>query len=73
VTIDELIEKIASAKRAGKIVPSEDSVFVRDPQVSEEAIEAGSSPWTEAEEILIISDDNEQGIPAGIYLQGEVF
>lgn len=71
MTIDELLEKIARAERAGKIDTSGDSVFVRDPAVSEAAIEAGSSPWVEVDEILVIPDDNSEGLPAGIYLQGE--
>lgn len=73
MTIDELVQKIKSAERAGKIVPTEDSVFIRNPEVSEEAVSAGSSPWMEVEEILVIPDDNAEGLAAGIYLNGEEF
>jgi hypothetical protein len=73
MTIDELLEKIKASERAGKIVTSEDSVFVRDPNVSQAAIDAGSSPWIDVEEILVVPDDNSEGLPAGIYLQGEDF
>lgn len=65
MTIDELLDKIKRAQRAGKI-DGDDSVYLRDPDVSEGAISAGSSPWAEADEILVIDGNDE--IPAGIYL-----
>ena len=73
MTVQELLDQIARAVKAGKIVPTEDSVFVRDASVTAAAISAGSSGFIEAEDVLFIPDDNESGQPAGIYFDFEAF
>jgi hypothetical protein len=72
MTVEELLNKINRAISAGKILPS-DPVFVRNSSVSEAAVSAGSNPFIEAEEILVILDANAAGLTAGIYLDFEFY
>lgn len=53
--IDELETKLRNLRRAGKIDGSE-IVSVRNPDVSEAAMDAGSDGYHEAEEILVPQD-----------------
>lgn len=53
--IDELETKLRNLRRAGKIDGSE-IVSVRNPDVSDGAMEAGSNGYHEADEILLPQD-----------------
>ena len=65
MTIEELLTRINDGLRRGRFTEL-DSVFVRNPSVSEEAIEAGSNGWTEADELLVI--EGHDSLEDGIYL-----
>lgn len=55
MTVDDLIDKLNSLKRAGRI-DGDDTVMARDVNVSEAAVSAGSDPWEEVDEILVPGD-----------------
>jgi hypothetical protein len=65
MTIEELLTKINRGLRAGHFTEL-DSVYVRNPGVSAEAMSAGSNGWTEADEVLVIEGD--AFLDDGIYL-----
>lgn len=55
MTVGELQDQLARLVRAGKITP-DDTIEVRNPSVSEEAVEAGSNGYHEADEVLVPGD-----------------
>jgi hypothetical protein len=65
VTIEELLDRINRGLRAGAYTEL-DSVFIRNPNVSEDAMSAGSNGWAEADEFLVIQGHEE--LEDGIYL-----
>lgn len=65
MTIEALLIKINRGLRAGHFTEL-DSVFVRDPDVSEGAMEAGSNGWAEADEFVIMEGNDL--LQDGIYL-----
>jgi hypothetical protein len=65
MTIEELLDRINRGLRAGHFTEL-DSVFVRNPDVSEEAMSAGSNGWIEGDELLII--EGHEFLEDGIYL-----
>lgn len=65
MTIEELLDRINRGLRAGSFTEL-DSVFVRNPEVSEDAMSAGSNGWTDADEFLVI--DGHEELEDGIYL-----
>lgn len=69
MTIEELIEALHDAVRHGR-VSAEDEVLIRNPQVSEEAMSAGSNGYATIAEVLVIGK-NSQGLTPGIYLNVE--
>lgn len=56
MTVDDLLDKLISLKRAGKI-DGDDTIVVRDINVSNAAMEAGSDGWVESDEILVPGDE----------------
>lgn len=54
--VEELMELLNRALRDGRLSP-ESAVKVRNTAVSEEAMEAGSSGYSDLEEILIADDE----------------
>ncbi len=55
MTIEDLIEKLQRLIKAGKIDP-ENIVMIRNTQVSEDAMDAGSNGYTELDEVLVIEE-----------------
>lgn len=71
MTIQELTEKIRSGIKSGAFT-IDDEVMLRDPTVSDGAIEAGTSPWVTLDNVLIVGA-NDQGLEPGIYLEPEEY
>lgn len=65
MTVEELITDLNRKMRAGAI-NAEDTIVVRNPDVSEGAMEAGSDGYHEADEILCPQDGR-------VILLGEVY
>jgi len=57
MTVDELGEHIKQLKARGRITGDTD-VYVRDPNVSDEAIEAGSRGYVDLDEILVLDGEH---------------
>jgi hypothetical protein len=55
VNVIELIQKLQRALRDGRL-EEDDFVMLRDPEVSDGAVEAGSDPYTDEIEILFPGD-----------------
>lgn len=64
--VDEFETKLRALRRAGKIDGSE-TLAVRNPDVTEGAMSAGSDGYHEAEEVLVDTDSDR------LILLGEVF
>jgi hypothetical protein len=55
MTVTELVEELQRKLKNGSLNP-DDVVELRDPEVSYDAMQAGSSGWTELEEVLPSGD-----------------
>jgi len=67
--VRELRGRITRALNAGTLT-MDDEVFVRNPEVSAEAIEAGSNGWVASGTALVISEARGDLAP-GLYLEPE--
>lgn len=56
MTVDDIIDRLQSLKRAGRI-SGDDTVVTRDPSVSSAAFSAGSDLFAEVDEILAPGQD----------------
>lgn len=55
VTVGELMDTLRSSLQSG-IVSEEDEVLVRNPRISDEAMEAGSDGYVGLEEVLFTGE-----------------
>lgn len=70
MTIEELYDALRKAVEGGRL-DWDDTVQVRDMRISQDAMEAGPSGYSEPSEYLIIEADNSAGLDAGFYLMLE--
>lgn len=71
MTIGELLTLLRNGISAGTF-SEEDGVFIRDANVSDAAMSAGSNGYVDADEVLAIGE-NDQDMSPGVYFMLEVF
>ena len=53
---EQLIDQLRRLERAGRIDLESDELVVRDPNISDEAMDAGSNGYHELDEVLVPGD-----------------